>query len=225
MPVPPEWPSRISERPLKSAIRKLTSRAPIASASSPASTSTAATGGAASTAASNAFKFTGDRPLAPISPNLARPLAKAQPSVHVPNRQAPLDAQHRAGGAGVRWHAAGGSSKAAHDANPNAGYPARAGSAGDDRSLGCTGGARGPLSAADTSALATPPLAEDALGSGSRIGRRHAPSRLPGCPSFCDHFVAALTWRASLARGSRTAASPCPGAQGTRVGTAVYEPR
>jgi len=39
-------------RPLKSAIRKLTSRAPIASASAAASTSIAATGGAASTAAS-----------------------------------------------------------------------------------------------------------------------------------------------------------------------------
>jgi hypothetical protein len=51
MPVPPEWPSRINERPLKSAIRKLTSRAPTASASADASTSIAATGGAASTAA------------------------------------------------------------------------------------------------------------------------------------------------------------------------------
>jgi hypothetical protein len=51
----------ISDRPLKSAIRKLTSRASIASASAPASTSTAATGGAASTAASNAFKLNGDR--------------------------------------------------------------------------------------------------------------------------------------------------------------------
>jgi hypothetical protein len=61
-------PSRISERPLKSAIRKLTSRAPIASASAPASTSTAATGGAASTAASNAFKFNGDRRRSSISP-------------------------------------------------------------------------------------------------------------------------------------------------------------
>ena len=58
-PAPPEWPSRISDRPLKSAIRKLTSRAPIASASAAASTSTAATGGAASTAASNEFRFSG----------------------------------------------------------------------------------------------------------------------------------------------------------------------
>jgi hypothetical protein len=49
-------------------IRKLTSRAPIASASAPASTSTAATGGTASTAASNAFKFNGDRRRSSISP-------------------------------------------------------------------------------------------------------------------------------------------------------------
>src|SRR4029453_18792552 len=118
----------------------------------------------------------------PTRTHLAKPsaLAKTQPSVHVPNRQAPLDAQHRTGGAGVRWHAGAGSPKAANDANPNAGRPDRAGSAGDDRSLGCTGGARGPLSGADTSALAAPPLAEDALGSGSRIGRRHAPPRVPG---------------------------------------------
>src|SRR5215208_4732052 len=68
----PEWPSRISDRPLKSAIRKLTSRAPIASANAPASTSTAATGGAASTAASNEFKFRGECGLSPTSPNLAR---------------------------------------------------------------------------------------------------------------------------------------------------------
>ena len=58
-PFPPEWPSRISARPLKSAMRKLTSRAPIASASSAASTSIAATGAAASAAASNEFKFSG----------------------------------------------------------------------------------------------------------------------------------------------------------------------
>jgi hypothetical protein len=56
-----------SERPLKSAIRKLTSQAPIASASAPASTSTAATGGAASTAASSEFKFNGDRRLSLIT--------------------------------------------------------------------------------------------------------------------------------------------------------------
>jgi hypothetical protein len=49
----------MSDRPLKSAIRKLTSRAPIASARAAASTSTAATGGATSTAASNEFKFNG----------------------------------------------------------------------------------------------------------------------------------------------------------------------
>ena len=67
-PSPPEWPRRISDCPLKSAIRKLTSRAPIASASAPASTSTAATGGAASTSASNEFKFSGDRRSSPIRP-------------------------------------------------------------------------------------------------------------------------------------------------------------
>jgi hypothetical protein len=59
-----------------------------------------------------------------------------------------------------------GSSKAAYEANPNAGYPGEAGSAGDDRSLGCTGRARGPLSAADASALAASTLASDALGVG-----------------------------------------------------------
>src|ERR1051325_6410699 len=59
------------------------------------------------------------------------------------------------------------------------------------------------------------------LGSG---GGLVLPSLL-GCPSFCDHFVAALTWPARLARRSRAAASPRPGAQGTRVGTAVHEPR
>src|SRR6266487_885769 len=69
-PFPPEWPSRISDRPLKSAIKKLTSRAPIASASALASASTAATGGAASTAASNEFKFNGKCRFSPISPNL-----------------------------------------------------------------------------------------------------------------------------------------------------------
>src|ERR1043166_8356481 len=112
-----------------------------------------------------------------------------------------------------------------HEANPNAGHPAGAGSAGDDRRLGCTGRARGPLSAADASALAASTLAADALGGGSRGGRRHAPPRRPGCPSFCAHFVAALPRRARLARRGRAAASPCPGAEGTRVGTAVYEPR
>ena len=55
------WPSRFNDRPLKSAIRKLTSRAPIASSNAAASTSTAATGGAASTAASSAFRFSGSR--------------------------------------------------------------------------------------------------------------------------------------------------------------------
>src|SRR4029453_3126889 len=94
------------------------------------------------------------------------------------------------GGADVRWHAAGGSSKEAHEPNPNAGYPAGAGSAGNDRSLGRTGRARGPLSAADAIALAASTLAEDALGSRSRVGRLHARPRLPGCPSFCDNFVA-----------------------------------
>src|SRR5881392_3899356 len=69
-PFPPEWPSRISDRPLKSAIKKLTSRAPIACASAPARASTAATGGAASTAASNEFKFNGKCRFSPISPNL-----------------------------------------------------------------------------------------------------------------------------------------------------------
>src|SRR2546430_4323098 len=110
-----------------------------------------------------------------------------------------------------------GSSKEAHEANPNAaavGYPAGGGSAGDDRRLGCTGRARGPLSAADASALAASPLAEDALKNKSRIGCRHAPPRVPGCPSFCHHFVAALTWRARLAHRSRTATSPRPGTQG-----------
>jgi len=58
----------MSDRPLKSAIRKLTSRAPIASASAAASTSTVATGGAASTAASSEFKFKGDCRLCPTSP-------------------------------------------------------------------------------------------------------------------------------------------------------------
>src|SRR5512133_3095955 len=104
-------------------------------------------------------------------------------------------------------------------------WPIASGSAGDDRSLGCTGRARGPLSAADAGALAAAPLAEDALGGGSRVGCPHAPPCLPGHPSFRDHVVAALTWPARLARRSRAAASPCPGAQGTRVGTAVYEPR
>src|SRR5438105_9486431 len=66
-PISPEWPSRISERPLKSAI-KLTSRASIASASAPASTTTAATGGAASSAASNACKFSGVRSPSPMTP-------------------------------------------------------------------------------------------------------------------------------------------------------------
>ena len=119
-----------------------------------------------------------------------------------------------------------GSSKAAHEANPNApGYPAGAGSAGDDRSLGCAGRARGPLSAADASALAASPLAEDTLGTRSRVGCLHAPPRLPGCPSLRDHFVAALARQAWLARRGRAAASPCPGAQGVRLGTAVHEPR
>jgi hypothetical protein len=49
-------------------MRKLTSRAPIASASAVASTSTAATGGAASTAASNEFKLSGTRRPSFISP-------------------------------------------------------------------------------------------------------------------------------------------------------------
>jgi hypothetical protein len=88
--------------------------------------------------------------------------------------------------------------RGAHEAGPNAGYPAGAGSAGDDRSLGCTGRARGPLSGADASALGASPLAEVALGSGSRVGCLHAPPRVPGCASFCDHFVAALARGAGL---------------------------
>src|SRR2546430_3712539 len=120
-----------------------------------------------------------------------------------------------------------GSSKEAHEANPNAaavGYPAGGGSAGDDRRLGCTGRARGPLSAAAASALAASTLAEDSLGIRSRVGCGHARPRVPDCPSFCDHFVAALTRPARLARVSRAAASPCPGTQGLWVGTAVPEP-
>src|SRR5213076_3628961 len=120
-----------------------------------------------------------------------------------------------------------GSSKEAHEANPNAaavGYPAGGGSAGDDRRLGCTGRARGPLSAADASALGAPTLAENALGTRSRVGCLHAPPRVPGYPSFRDHFVAALARQAGLARSGRAAASPCPGAQGVWLGTAVHEP-
>jgi hypothetical protein len=45
------------------------------------------------------------------------------------------------------------------------------GSAGEDRGLGCTGPARGPLSAAHASALAASTLAEDALGTRPRVGR------------------------------------------------------
>ena len=67
-PFPPAWPRRISDCPLKSAIKKLTSRASIASASAPASTSAAATGGAASTAASNEFKFNGKCRSSPTQP-------------------------------------------------------------------------------------------------------------------------------------------------------------
>jgi hypothetical protein len=122
----------------------------------------------------------------------------------------------------------GGSSKEARDADSNAppaGYPVEARSAGDDRHLGCTGRARGPLSAADASALGTSTLAEDPLGSGTRVGCDHGHPCLPGRPSFRDHFVAALSRQARLARGGRTAASPGPGAQGIRVGAAVHEPR
>src|SRR5437773_10054066 len=98
-----------------------------------------------------------------------------------------------------------GFSKEAHEANPNAaavGYPAGEGSAGDDRRLGCTGRARGPLSTAAASALAASTLAEDALGIRSRVGCGHARPRIPGCPSFCDHFVAALTRPAKIGRAS-----------------------
>ena len=59
----------------------------------------------------------------------------------------------------------------------------------------------------------------------SRVGCPHAPPRVPGSPSFRDHFVAALARPARLARSGRAAAPPCPGAQGVRVGTVVYEPR
>src|SRR2546423_1449994 len=124
----------------------------------------------------------------------------------------------------MRWHAAGGSSKDAHEAGPNAPpavFSPGAGSAGEDRGLGCTGCARGPLSAADASALGASTLAEDALGTRSRIGCLHAPSCLPGNPSFRDHYVAALARQAGLARSGRAAASPCPGAQGVWLGTAV----
>ena len=62
-------------------------------------------------------------------------------------------------------------------------------------------------------------------GPGLGVGCLHAPPRLPGCPSFRDHFAAALARQAGLARGGRAAASPCPGAQGTRMGTAVHQPR
>src|SRR4029453_5245902 len=119
-------------------------------------------------------------------------------------------------------------SKEAHEASPKsppAGYPAGAGFARDDRGLGCTGRARGPLSAADPFARAASPLAEDALGSGSRVGCPHAPPCHPGCPSFRDPFLAPLARPARLARRGRATASPCPGAQGTRVGTVVHEPR
>src|SRR5438093_12660738 len=117
-------------------------------------------------------------------------------------------------------------SKEAHEGRPNVpptGYPAGAGSAGHARRLGCTGRARGPVSAADASALAASTLAEDALGTRSRLGCSHARPRDPGCPSFCDDFVAALAWPAGVAPDGRTAAPPCPGAQGIRVGTAVHE--
>jgi hypothetical protein len=106
---PPEWPNRISDRPLKSAIKKLTSRAPIASASAPASASTAVTGGAASTAASNEFKFSGDRRPSAISPNLAPPFAKhrvVRPVPELPNTCSPgpngIVRSHQA----AVWHAA-----------------------------------------------------------------------------------------------------------------------
>src|SRR5215218_7318572 len=57
-------------------MRKLTSRAPMASASSAATTSTAATGGAASTAASKEFRFSGDCSVRRISARLRRRLAR-----------------------------------------------------------------------------------------------------------------------------------------------------
>src|SRR4029079_14558451 len=99
----------------------------------------------------------------------------------------------------------------AHETGPNpppAACPAGTPSAGDDRSLGCTGRARGPLSAADASALGASTLAEDALGTRSRVGCLHAPPRLPGCPSFRDHVVPALARQAGLARRGRAAAPP-----------------
>src|SRR5436853_288988 len=112
----------------------------------------------------------------------------------------------------------------AHEANsnaPHAGYPAGAGSADDDRCLGCTCRARGPLLAADASALAASTLTEDALGIRWRVDCRHARARVSGCPTFCDHVVAALARPTRPARRGRAAASPCSGAQGTRLGTAV----
>src|SRR5512146_1447830 len=108
--------------------------------------------------------------------------------------------------------------KETQEASPNAppvGYPAATGSAGDDRRLGCASRARGPLPASDASALAAETLTKDAVGTRCGLCCRHAPPRVPGCPSFCDDLVAALARPARLARGSGAVASPCSGAQGT----------
>jgi hypothetical protein len=67
-PVPPEWPNRISDRPLKSAIKKLTSRTRSPPPALPPSTSTAPTGAAASTAASNDSSSTAIADAHSISP-------------------------------------------------------------------------------------------------------------------------------------------------------------
>jgi hypothetical protein len=49
------------------------------------------------------------------------------------------------------------------------------------------------------------------------VGCRHGRPCLAGCPSLCDHVVAALARAAWLAGGGRSAASRCLGAQGSGV--------
>jgi hypothetical protein len=60
------------------------------------------------------------------------------------------------------------------------------------------------------------------LGLGSAASCSSSPSWLS---VIRDHFVAALARQAGFARSGRAAASPCPGAQGVRLGTAVHQPR
>jgi hypothetical protein len=91
---PPDWPSRISDSPLNSAIRKLTSRASIASASAAAehidrpdrlAASTAASNEVKFKAASNEVKFKRECRAPTHPPHLTRPFANTESSTPVPN--------------------------------------------------------------------------------------------------------------------------------------------